>query len=238
MKQMLTAGLASMGFLASSAGAATINVPDSCFPDILDTGICVTGEEPQDEPGSQDVVAYVLLYKSDFPTIEAAIDQFFDWGNWQAYYDKADFKKTSVVSSIKMLPLDTTDKNGAPVRYLRNYFHFSTKVPIIGNQYVRGISLYQDISQGGIRSFQYHLAQGAMEVPPGENPLDGSEGLAKQEGLLQFMECDQFDFCTDEEIMVHYKMRLRHKIPIMAGYAVQFAKEQVNALMTGMYLRE
>ena len=59
-------------------------VPDSCIDELTSTGLCVTSNEAPDEPGSVDVVGYVLLFKSDYENLQAARDRYTSFGNWKS----------------------------------------------------------------------------------------------------------------------------------------------------------
>ena len=228
-------------FLAVTAFAeAPFEVPASCLDALYDNGICVQAEPSTDEKGSVDAEAFMLLYKTDFPDLQAAAYQYFDFEKWGAYYQAAEYDKTTVIASQPMDPLETVDDDGNPVTYLRDYFIMDTKIPVIGKQRVRGVSYYQDRSPDLSRhlSWSFWLARGeAIEVPEGEPVLTDSEGLAKQTGIMDIVECDEFDLCAEDEILIRYKARMRHEIAILPKYASAFSRDQFEALFTGMFLR-
>ena len=234
-------GIISALFTCTAVHANPIfTVPSECEDPMMETGICVQAAEAEDERGSVDVKAYVLVYKDDFESLDVLSKQYFDWTAWPSYYEAAEYDKTEMVASTSMPNLDTLDEEGNTRTYIRNYFIVDTRIPIIGKQRARGVSFYENISTEPEQTliYSFSLPTGEVEVPEGEDPLtNGPEGLAKQDGQLYFSECTNFDICGESEFIIHYTARLRHRVPILANYAAQFTYDQIEALFTGMYLR-
>ena len=215
-----------------------VDIPQGCQDSLAEYGICVTSRLPPDDRITPEVKAYVLIYKSDFTTLEKVAEQFFAWEDWGAYLQEADFDNTEVVKSMTMAPLWGKNPQGESVQLRRNYFIFDTKIPVIGTQRSRGVAYYWQLNQRPEEtSWGFRLAEEKVEIPQGEPPLERPEGLAHQSGVIRFIDCLNSDQCNQDEFLVIYSMRIRHQVPLLPKYAAQYAREQIEALFTGMYLR-
>ena len=217
-----------------------VTIPENCLDSLDYEGICVRAWEALDEPGSFDVHGYTLVYKDDFGSLEEVARQYFDFPKWQSYYQKGGDEKTRVIKSVEMA-LEVRDD--APLKqtvYRRNYFYVKTKIPIMGEQVVRAVAFYKKLETDPKKAliWTFNLPLESLEVPAGEAPLpNGPKGLKKQDGGIYFYECGEEMTCLEDEILVYYTARIRHRVPLMPQYAAKFTKEQIESLFTGMYLR-
>lgn len=228
-----------LSLAAGLATAAPFDVPASCV-DVLtnEDDICSVGGTAADEPGSFDVETYVLIYpEAGFNTPREAAEYYFVFDDWQQHYRDGD-NDTITIDTREMSPLEVAAVDG-PHTYRRNYFVVDTRLPLIGQQRVRGVAYYEDVSEPGASTVTYYhfLAKGDVPVPAGEPLLKDSEGLKKQEGTLSYAACEDYDFCEagDGVILLRYKSRLRHEVTILPAIAAGFAAEQMRALFAGMY---
>jgi hypothetical protein len=120
---------------------------------------------------------------------------------------------------------------------MRQYFDYKLKSPI-GYQKIRGITHNQRMIKPyrGAESTTEFVVQtsGVQEVPAGEKPLNGAEGLKLQTGSLNLVSCEGTGLCSDQQWIVIYESTITPAINLLPKVVASSVEKGIADVIVGM----
>jgi hypothetical protein len=208
------------------------NIPNDCARGVADQGYCTETVIP--EGGFPFSIRFFMVVDKDkFPTGDDLLERYLAFDQWPAY--AASTGSDNVVFARSLRLPDRVDAAGHPI--LRQYFDYKLKSPI-GYQKIRGVTHNQrlDVPYAGAVSTTEFVVQtaGTQEVPAGEKPLNGAEGLKLQTGSLNLVSCEGTKLCADDQWIVIYESTITPAITLLPKVAASSVEKGIADVIVGM----
>jgi hypothetical protein len=232
MKLAIALGL---GLLSSTLMAKELpQAPASCADDVAQIGYCSKVTAPTFR-GPIDIQFFVVVDKATFPTVESVLDRYLSFDNWPAYSQSTDTDALLFNKSVRM-----SDMQKDAETIFRHYYDYRIKSPI-GYQKVRGVTYNTRVTPyiGALASLEF-VAQnsGPQEIPAGEKPLVGTEGVKFQTGAVHAASCEGLSFCDDSQWLLVYETNLQPEIDLLPKVAATSIQAGIEALLIGMLFND
>lgn len=227
-----------MGLYASSQAAVATEqktippIPANCAAGVADKGYCTEAVIPAAGfPFS--IRFFVVVEKDVYPTGDDLLTRYLAFEQWPAY--AASTGSDNLIFSKSLRMTDKVDAQGQPI--LRQYFDYKLKSPI-GYQKIRGIMHNQRLKEAyvGAESTTEFVVQtsGPQEVPAGEKPLNGAEGLKLQTGSLNLVSCEGTGLCSDQQWIVIYESTITPAINLLPKVVSASVEKGIADVIVGM----
>ncbi len=228
--------LVAFGFslvLASQAFSAPIpSAPANCADSIAEKNYCAETVVPQG--GFPFTVRFfIVVEKEVYPTVEVLLDKYLAFDKWPAYTDTVDSDTIVFNKSVRLA--DKVNADGAVIA--RHYYDYKLKSPI-GYQKIRGLTYNSRLatpyvgSQGTIEFAAQTV--GLQEVPAGEKPLNGAEGVKVQTGAINALDCTGTDLCSDNQWLLIYESSITPSITLLPKVAASSVERGLETVLIGM----
>lgn len=226
----LALSLPTLGLAAKSLP----NVPANCLQDIQMNGYCADFDAPI-FMGPVNIRFFIVVDKADYPTVDSAIARYMDFASWPEFVmdsgrSNIEFHSSSVLSPIPAV--------GSRPEIIRHYANYRLKAPIVGWQDVRVVTHNYKVApyQNALASLEFEVQnRGAQQVPVGESPLMGSEGVKSQTGSVHAVDCKLSNLCNDNQHLLIYHSKISPDIDILPKVAAGAIQEGVEAIIVGMF---
>lgn len=227
-----------MGLYASTQAAVAAEqktippIPANCAAGVADKGYCTDVVIPAAGfPFS--IRFFVVVEKDVYPTGDDLLDKYLAFEQWPAYAASTGSDNLIFAKSLRLT--DKADAQGQPI--LRQYFDYKLKSPI-GYQKIRGIMHNQRLKEAyiGAESTTEFVVQtsGPQEVPAGEKPLNGAEGLKLQTGSLNLVSCQGTGLCSDQQWIVIYESTITPAINLLPKVVSASVEKGIADVIVGM----
>lgn len=225
MKTNTLKSVALVGFSVMCAGniasAEVPQMPASCNGDrTLCSSSSVVGD------GFVAIRIGVKVPKTRVRTPADFMAKYFDFGKWPAYAQGSDNLKYAL--SVELSPIQ---EHGKVIR--RQYSNYSVKSPWpINRTQVRAVSLFEVIQSPGpdvLTAISFKIIrEGRVDVPAGEKPLEGAEGLKDQFGTLKLYDLDAGHW------LAFLELNSKPAISILPSLAAPYIENATLDLIRGM----
>jgi hypothetical protein len=207
-------------------------IPANCANGVADKGYCTEAVIP---PGGFPISIrfFVVVEKENYPTGEDLLTKYLAFDQWPAYAESTGSDNLIFNRSLRMQ--DKVDGQGQVL--MRQYFDYKLKSPI-GYQKIRGITHNQRMIKPyrGAESTTEFVVQtsGVQEVPAGEKPLNGAEGLKLQTGSLNLVSCEGTGLCSDQQWIVIYESTITPAINLLPKVVASSVEKGIADVIVGM----
>lgn len=207
-------------------------IPANCAAGVADKGYCSEAVIPAGGfPFS--IRFFVVVEKEVYPTGDELLAKYLAFDQWPAYAASTGSDNLIFTKSLRMG--DKVDAQGQPI--LRQYFDYKLKSPI-GYQRIRGITHNEHLKEAyiGAESTTEFVVQtsGPQEVPAGEKPLNGAEGLKLQTGSLNLVSCEGTGLCSDQQWIVIYESTITPAINLLPKVVSASVEKGIADVIVGM----
>jgi hypothetical protein len=176
---------------------------------------------------------YIVVDKEAYPTVETLLDKYMAFDEWPAYTETVG-SDTIVFNRSARLD-DMTSEDGSTIA--RHYYDYKLKSPI-GYQKVRGVTYNHRLATpyAGSEGTIEFAAQttGAQEVPSGEKPLNGAEGVKLQTGVINAVACTSNDLCGEGQWLLTYESNITPAITLLPKVAAGSIQQGLETVLVGM----
>jgi|GEM_PF-3190497 len=228
--------LVALGFsfvLSGQALSASLpTAPANCADSIAEKNYCAETVVPQG--GFPFTLRFfIVVEKEVYPTIEVLLDKYLAFEKWPAYTDTVDSDSIVFNKSVRLTDKVNTDDTVVA----RHYYDYKLKSPI-GYQKIRGVTHNKRLAtpykgaQGTIE-FAAQTA-GLQEVPVGEKPLNGAEGVRVQTGVINALDCTGTDLCSDNQWLLIYESSITPSITLLPKVAASSVERGLETVLIGM----
>ncbi len=239
MKKLIALGFGC--FLSSYAMAAETGpipapaiptAPADCAASIAEKGFCVETLFPA---GGFPFTTrfFVVVEKEVYPTVEVLLDKYLAFDQWPAYTDTVGADTIVFNKSVRLT--DATAADGTVIA--RHYYDYKLKSPI-GYQKVRGVTHNRRLAlpyTGASATIEFAAqTTGLQEVPAGEKPLNGAEGVKVQTGLINAVDCTANDLCTENQWLLIYESSITPSITLLPKVAASSVEKGLETVLVGM----
>lgn len=227
-----------MGFYAWTQAAVAAEqktippIPANCASGVADKGYCTEAVIPAGGfPIS--IRFFVVVEKENYPTGDDLLAKYLAFDQWPAYAESTGSDNLLFNKSLRM-----SDKlDGQGLVLMRQYFDYKLKSPI-GYQKIRGVTHNIRLAKAylGAESTTEFVVQnsGAQEVPAGEKPLNGAEGLKLQTGSLNLVSCKGTGLCSDQQWIVIYESTITPAINLLPKVVASSVEKGIADIIVGM----
>jgi hypothetical protein len=227
-----------MGFYAWTQAAVAAEqrtippIPANCASGVADKGYCTEAVIPAGGfPIS--IRFFVVVEKENYPTGDDLLTKYLAFDQWPAYAESTGSDNLIFNKSLRMS--DKVDGQGRVL--MRQYFDYKLKSPI-GYQKIRGVTHNIRLAKAhlGAESTTEFVVQnsGTQEVPTGEKPLNGAEGLKLQTGSLNLVPCKGTGLCSDQQWLVIYESTITPAINLLPKVVASSVEKGIADVIIGM----
>ncbi|WP_141732201.1 hypothetical protein [Oligoflexus tunisiensis] len=207
-------------------------IPADCADGIADQGYCTAAVIPS-AGFPISILFFVVVEKDVYPNSKALLDKYLAFARWPEYVESTASDNIVFTKSIRMK--DKTDAQGKVIA--RHYYDYKLKSPI-GYQKVRGVTHNVHLKQpyqGAVSTTEF-IAQtsGTQEVPAGEKPLTGAEGLKLQTGSLNLVSCTGTGLCSSDQWLVIYESSITPAINLLPKVVATSVENGITDVIVGM----
>jgi len=207
-------------------------IPVNCIAGVADKGYCSEAVIPAGGfPFS--IRFFMVVEKEVYSNGDDLLAKYLAFDQWPAYAASTGSDNLIFTKSLRMP--DKVDAQGAAV--MRQYFDYKLKSPI-GYQRIRGITHNQRLKEAyvGAESTTEFVVQtsGPQDVPAGEKPLNGAEGLKFQTGSLNLMSCHGTGLCSDQQWIVIYESTITPAINLLPKVVSASVEKGIADVIVGM----
>jgi hypothetical protein len=234
MKTWIALGMSCL--LAGHAVAETAKAPpvpkdvEACVAAIADQRFCV---ETEASGFPINVRFYIVVDKETYPTVETLLDKYLAFDQWPAYTDTVG--SDSIVFSRSARLDDLSSEDGTTIA--RHYYDYKLKSPI-GYQKVRGVTYNTRLATpyAGAEGTIEFAAQtsGVQQVPAGEKPLTGAEGVKLQTGVINAVACTDNALCGEGQWLLTYESSITPAITLLPKVAAGSIQQGLETVLVGM----
>lgn len=234
MKSLIALGLGCL--LTGYAYAETVKAPPvpkdmaSCLSDIADQRYCT---ETENASFPITVRFFIVVDKEVYPTVETLLDKYLAFDQWPAYTETVGSDTIVFDKSARMS--DKTAADGGLIA--RHYYNYKLKSPI-GYQKVRGVTHNHRLAtpyDGAIGTIEFAAqTTGAQEVPAGEKPLTGAEGVKFQTGVINALACTGSELCNEDQWLLIYESTITPAITLLPKVASASVEQGLETVLVGM----
>jgi hypothetical protein len=234
MKTWIALGMGCL--LTGHAVAETAKAPPvpkdvaGCVDSIAEKNFCV---ETEASSFPINIRFYIVVDKEAYPTVETLLDKYMAFDQWPAYTDTVGSDSIVFNRSARLADLDAED--GGTIA--RHYYDYKLKSPI-GYQKVRGVTNNHRLAQpyAGAEGTIEFAAQttGAQEVPSGEKPLNGAEGVKLQTGVINAVACENNTLCSEGQWLLTYESSITPAITLLPKVAAGSIEQGLETVLIGM----
>lgn len=217
------------------AGKTLPNVPSDCMDDIELQSYCASTKAPIFK-GPVKVAFFVVVGKSEFPSVESAVERYMDFDAWADYVAASGQDNVEIDLSTTLDPIPAKEGSN---EVFRQYSAYRMKAPVVGWQEVRAVSHNYEVPayDGALTSVDFVIQNsGSQEVPVGEAPLNGSEGVKSQTGSLHVVSCEKSELCSEDQMLLIYESTITPDIDILPSVAAGAIKDAIGGIVIGMFL--
>jgi hypothetical protein len=207
-------------------------IPASCTASVEDKGYCTETLIPS---GGFPITVrfYVVVDKDNYPTGDDLLDKYLAFDQWPAYAESTGSDSIIFAKSVRM-----SDKKDAQGRVaMRHYFDYKLKSPI-GYQKIRGVTHNYRLAKahvGAVSTTEFYVqTSGPQDVPAGEKPLNGAEGVRLQTGALNLVSCAGTNLCSNSQWIVIYESTITPAINLLPKVVAQSVEKGVEDIIVGM----
>jgi hypothetical protein len=231
MKSWIALGMGCL--MAGHAVAATVPTPKdvaSCSSAIAEQSYCI---ETDASAFPIKVRFFIVVDKETYPTVEGLLEKYLAFDQWPAYTESVGSDAIVFTKSERLSDLTAAD--GSLIA--RHYYDYKMKSPI-GYQKVRGVSHNQRLATphaGALGTIEF-VAQtsGPQEVPAGEKPLNGVEGVKMQTGSINAIECVDNKLCSEDQWLLTYESDITPAITLLPKVAASSIEAGLETVLVGM----
>jgi hypothetical protein len=207
-------------------------IPAGCASSIADQGYCTATVIPSGGfPIS--IRFFVVVEKDIYPNSKALLDKYLAFSSWPDYV--ASTASDNIVFSKSVRMKDKTDAQGTVIA--RHYYEYKLKSPI-GYQKVRGVTHNVHLKQpyqGAVSTTEFAAqTSGNQEVPAGEKPLTGAEGLKLQTGSMNMVSCAGTGLCSSDQWLVIYESSITPTINLLPKVVATSVENGIADVIVGM----
>ncbi len=234
MKTWIAFGMGCL--LTGHAFAETAKAPPvpkdvaACTAAIADQRFCV---ETNASGFPIDIKFYIVVDKETYPTVELLLDKYMAFDQWPAYTDTVG--SDAIVFNRSARLDDLTADDGSTIA--RHYYDYKLKSPI-GYQKVRGVTYNNRLAtpyEGAVGTIEFAAqTSGAQEVPSGEKPLNGAEGVKLQTGVINAVDCTDNALCSEGQWLLTYESSITPAITLLPKVAAGSIQAGLETVLVGM----
>lgn len=234
MKTWIALGMGCL--LTGHAFAETAKAPPvpkdlaTCVAAIADQNFCV---ETDASSFPINIRFYIVVDKENYPTVETLLDKYMAFDEWPAYTETVG--SDSIVFNRSARLDDITAADGTTIA--RHYYDYKLKSPI-GYQKVRGVTYNNRLATpyAGAEGTIEFTAQtnGTQEVPSGEKPLTGAEGVKLQTGVINAVACTSNELCSEGQWLLTYESSITPAITLLPKVAAGSIQQGLETVLVGM----
>jgi hypothetical protein len=234
MKTWIALGMGCL--LTGHAVAETAKAPPvpkdvaGCVASIAEQNFCV---ETEASSFPINIRFYIVVDKEAYPSVETLLDKYMAFDHWPAYTDTVGADTIVFNRSARLSDLSSDD--GSTIA--RHYYDYKLKSPI-GYQKVRGVTYNHrlDTPYAGAEGTIEFAAQttGAQEVPNGEKPLNGAEGVKLQNGVINAVSCENNQLCGEGQWLLTYESSITPAITLLPKVAAGSIEAGLETVLIGM----
>jgi hypothetical protein len=184
-------------------------------------------------PVPKDIAGCVSAIADQRYCVETILDKYLAFDQWPAYTDTVGSDAIVFNNSARLN--DLTNNDGSVVA--RHYYDYKLKTPI-GYQKVRGVTYNHRLAKpyAGSEGTIEFVAQtsGPQEVPAGEKPLNGAEGLKLQTGIINAISCTNTELCGEGQWLLVYESSITPAITLLPKVAAASIEKGLVTVLIGM----
>lgn len=222
------------GALAKTKAKILPSPPAHCGADIAQEGYCAETSATGVFAGTVKITLFTVVDKADYPDADHAVERFVDFDLWTEHVLSTG--RDEIVFDRSVAMPTTIDQMGRAI--FRHYADFKIKTPI-GYQSVRAVTHNYGVQAyfGALKSLEFQVQlEGNQEIPDGEKPLFGAEGVKEQFGSVHAASCINYDFCYDHELLLVYQATIKPTINLLPKVAANSILKATEVLLIGMFL--
>ncbi len=215
-----------------SQAAVIPSPPPSCAEEVAQKGFC-TETLFTNNAFPFTIRFFAVVDKAVYPNVDSLLAKYFAFGNWPDYV-----KSTGNDNIIYLSSQSMPDKEGAQgSKIVRHYFDYKIRSPI-GFQHIRGVThntLLKVAHEGAVSTTEFEVqTTGEQEVPKGEKPLVGAEGLKLQYGSVSTISCEGQTICGPEQWLVLYESTITPAVNLLPKSAAAAVEKGITDVIVGM----